>query len=330
MPARPTLLLSRSVVSRLATPKEYIAAMRSAFVDLAEGRVELASVGHVPGTDGAFHIKAATRAVAPAFAVVKVNGNFPDNSGRYHLPTIQGFIALLDAECGSVLALMDSSEITARRTAAATALAAQYLADPDTQTLGIVGCGVQARYHLDALVEIAGIETVLYCDPNAQAASSFATYIESRGLQARRAPDAKTACDRAGIVVTLTTSTHPILELADVAPGTFVAGVGADNPLKHELAPDLLCASHVVVDSMSQAAQLGDLHHAIDCGKMVVKDIYSELSDLVVGRAAGRKDNSQRWVFDSTGLAVQDLAAATMLYELARGSEDIPRMLLID
>lgn len=326
MPAPPTLLLSRAVLARLATPRDYISAIRSAFADMAEGRVEISSVGHVSGIDGTFHIKAARRVVAPAFAVVKVNGNFPENRGRYQLPTIQGFIALLDAERGCVLALMDTVEITARRTAAATALAAQYLADPDAHTLGIVGCGVQAKYHIEALVEIVPIESVLYYDPNDNAARTFEAYLQRAGLQAKRVCDARAACQGADIVVTLTPSTRPILELTDVAPGTFVAGVGADNPLKHELAPDLLSASRVVVDSLLQASTMGDLHHAVVSGEMTAEAVYSELADFVVGRVVRRRDKTERWVFDSTGLAAQDLAAAAMVYDRAQANEDVPRM----
>lgn len=288
--------------------------------------MEISNVGQVPGIDGAFHIKAAGRALAPAYAVVKVNGNFPENSSRHQLPTIQGFIALLDAERGCVLALMDSIEITARRTAAVTALAAQYLADPAAGTVGIVGCGVQARYHIDALVGIAPIQSVLYCDLNDRVAGSFGAYLDKAGLQSKKVRDAGAACQGADIVVTLTTSTRPILTLADVAPGTFVAGVGADNPHKHELAPDLLCASRVVADSLFQASTMGDLHHAIGCGEMAAGDVYCELADLVVGRVPGRSDKTERWVFDSTGLAALDLAAAAMMYELARANEQVPRM----
>jgi ornithine cyclodeaminase/alanine dehydrogenase-like protein (mu-crystallin family) len=326
MPAPPTLLLSRARISQLATPEDYISAVRSAFADMAEGRIEVASVGHVSGIAGAFHIKAAGRTVAPAFAVVKVNGNFPENAGRYQLPTIQGLIALLDAERGCVLALMDTIEITARRTAAATAIAAQYLANPDAHTLGVIGCGVQARYHVEALSEVAAIESVLFYDLNTDAADAFEAYLQSAGLQAKRVPDARAACEGAGIVVTLTPSTRPILALTDVAPGTFVAGVGADNPHKHELAPDLLRASHVVVDSLLQAPTMGDLHHAVISGEMSAGAVYSELADLVVGKVAGRRAKAERWVFDSTGLAIQDLAAAAMVYELARANEAIPRM----
>jgi ornithine cyclodeaminase/alanine dehydrogenase-like protein (mu-crystallin family) len=334
MIAPPTLLLSRSLVSRLATPNDYLHAVRSAFADMALGRMKMSSVGHVSGLDGSFHIKAASQAIVERpFAVVKVNGNFPQNGGRYQLPTIQGFIALLDAQLGCVLALMDTIEITARRTAAATALAAQCLADPKSHILGIIGCGVQARYHVEALAEIFRIfriDAVLYCDINDTAAQSFEAFLRDARLQARRVCDAKAASQAADIVVTLTPSRRAVLKAADVAPGTFVAGVGADNPMKQELASDLLRASHVVVDSLVQASTMGDLHHAIERGEMTIGAVYCELADLVVGRAAGRTGKVTRWVFESTGLAIQDLAAAKMVYALAQADQEVPRIMLND
>src|SRR4030095_1891865 len=227
----------------LATTRDYLAAMQTAFADLAAGRFEVPAVGHVPGVGGMFHIKAAQRAGSPALAVIKVNGNFPNNRVQHHLPTIQGFVALLDAERGCVLALLDSIEITARRTAAATALAAKYLAKPGARSLAMIGCGVQALYHVEALRDVAPIETVAFCDPHDTAADVFGRRLQELGLSPRRVSDAQTAARGADLVITVTTSTRPVLGLGDIAPGTFVAGVGADNPSKHELDADLLKAS---------------------------------------------------------------------------------------
>ena len=286
------------------------------------------AVAHVPGVGGMFHIKSAQRAGSPALAVIKVNGNFPDNGARHDLPTIQGFVALLDAERGCVLALMDSIEITARRTAAATALAAKYLARPESRTLAMIGCGVQARYHVEALRDVAPIEAVVFCDPRDDAADAFGMQMRELGVETRRVGDARTAARGADVVVTVTTSTRPVLGLADIEPGTFVAGVGADNPSKHELATDLLQASRVIVDSVAQAATMGDLHHAIEAGVMRATDVQGELAELVAGRLAGRTSDGERWVFDSTGLAIQDLAAAEMIYERARAAGGVPQILL--
>ncbi|HET9445100.1 MAG TPA: hypothetical protein VFO35_02520, partial [Steroidobacteraceae bacterium] len=301
MNAPPVLLLSRNAISKLATPRDYLNAMRTAFMDLAHGLFAVPAVGHIPGVGGMFHIKSAQRAGSRALAVIKVNGNFPDNAARHDLPTIQGFVALLDAERGSVLALMDSIEITARRTAAATALAATYLARPESRTIAMIGCGVQARYHVEALRDVAPMETIVFCDPRDDAAAAFGLQMRELGLESRRARDARSAARGADIVVTVTTSTKPVLALPDIDPGSFVAGVGADNPSKHELATDLMQASRVIVDCVAQASTMGDLHHAIEAGSMKATDVHGELAGLVAGRVAGRTSGAERWVFDSTG-----------------------------
>lgn len=327
MNAPPVLLLSRGAIAKLATTRDYLAAMQTAFADLAAGRFDVPAVAHVPGIGGMFHIKSAQRAGSPALAVIKVNGNFPANRDR-ELPTIQGFVALLDAECGCVLALMDSIEITARRTAAATALAAKYLARPGSRTLAMIGCGVQARYHVEALRDVLQIEAVAFCDPRDEAADALAEFVREQGMQAQRADDAKTAARGADLVVTVTTSTQPLLGLADIGPGTFVAGVGADNPAKHELGPDLLKASRMIVDSVPQAATMGDLHHAIGAGVMKASDVQGDLAALVAGQMAGRASADERWIFDSTGLSIQDLAAAEMIYLRAKAAGGVPQILL--
>ena len=322
------MLLSRTAISTLATTRDYLDSMRTAFADLAHGRFDVPAVAHVPGVGGMFHIKSAQHAGSPALAAIKVNGNFPDNGARHHLPTIQGFVALLDAERGCVLALMDSIEITARRTAAATALAAMYLARPESRTLAMIGCGVQARYHVEALRDVAPIEAIVFCDPRDDAAHAFGARMHELGLETRRADNPRSAARGADVVVTVTTSTRPVLGLADVEPGTFVAGVGADNPSKHELATDLLQAGRVIVDSVAQASTMGDLHHAIAAGAMKATDVQGELAELVAGRLAGRASDDERCVFDSTGLAIQDLAAAGMIYERARAAGGVPQILL--
>jgi ornithine cyclodeaminase/alanine dehydrogenase-like protein (mu-crystallin family) len=328
--APPTLLLSRSVITGLATTRDYLDAMQQAFTGLAEQHYRLPEVQHVPAEGGAFHVKSAARLDRPALAVVKINGNFPGNAAAHGLPTIQGAIALLDAERGCVLAIMDSIEITARRTAAATALAARYLAGSGSRTLGIVGCGAQARYHVEALSDVAPLETIVFCDSRDDAASAFEIWVREQGLAARRAADPRAAAREAGIVVTVTTSSRPVLALDDVARGTFVAGVGADNPSKHELAPDLLAASRVVVDSRLQAAAGGDLHHAIASGAMSIEDVYAELAEVVCGAKPGRRRADERYVFDSTGLAVQDHAAAEMILRRASATSGLPTLRLDD
>ena len=178
----PTILLRRSQIEKLASARDYLACMRCAFMDLARERYSVAAVGHVEGDGGAVHLKAARRAGVRPRLVIKMNANYPCNVA-HGLPTIQGFIALLDAETGSLLALMDTIEITARRTAAATALAATYLARADSTVLGVIGCGTQARYHLEALAEVLPIREVRFCDRRPEAALAFALNVEETLLR---------------------------------------------------------------------------------------------------------------------------------------------------
>ena len=151
MNSPPVLLLSRSAIARLATTRDYLDAMQAGFADLARGRFEVPQVGHVPGIGGMFHIKSAQRGGAPALAAIKVNGNFPDHRAKHGLPTIQGAILLFDTSTGSPVALLDSIEITIKRTGAATAVAARYLARPESQAATVWGCGAQGRIQLTAL-----------------------------------------------------------------------------------------------------------------------------------------------------------------------------------
>jgi ornithine cyclodeaminase/alanine dehydrogenase len=119
------------------------------------------------------------------------------------------------------------------------------------------------------------------------------------------------------IVVTCTTSRRPLVRPSDVRPGTFIAAVGADNPEKHEIDPELMAASKVVTDVTAQSATIGDLRHAIATGLMQAGEVYAELGEIVTGRKAGRTSDDEVFVFDSTGMALQDVAAAVLVYQHA-------------
>jgi len=318
-PRRPgTLFLSRADVAGLLGIDECIAAVEAAFRAQAEGRVIPAGVlgSHVEG--GGFHVKVAGLELDRRYFAAKINANFPGNPDRFGLPTIQGVIALFDAERGFPLALLDSVEITGIRTAAATAVAAKYLARADADSATIVGCGVQGRWQLRALSRLRTLRTVLAVDRDSERAAAFADDMSYElGIDVRAASTIEEAAPRSSIVVTCTTSRRHLLGRDHVAPGTFVAAVGADNPDKQELDPALMAASTVVVDVLEQCAAIGDLHHAIDAGAMTTNDVHAELSDVVSGRSPGRRTDDEIIVFDSTGTALQDVAAAALVYRKA-------------
>jgi ornithine cyclodeaminase/alanine dehydrogenase-like protein (mu-crystallin family) len=293
-----TLFLNGDEIVKLLTIDDCIEAVERAFRE--GGEATSIGIGH-------FHVKAA---IAGNRFAAKVNGNFPGNPERHGLPTIQGLIILADAERGTPLAVLDSIEITALRTAAASAVAAKYLALPDVKTITIVGCGAQARAHLEAMRRVRPIERVFAVDVDPAKAAAIG---EVRSLD-----DAVRESD---IVVTCTTSTTPFLRREHLHPGLFIAAVGADNPRKSELEPELLANAKVVADVLEQAATMGDLHHAIEAGLMSRDDVFGELADVIRGR--GRTSGDEVFVFDSTGTALLDVAVAAMAYERASSSSRV-------
>ena len=312
------LLLSDADVRALFTPAVAIAAVEKAFRAQGEGKSVLPQSLAFPVSGGGFHVKAALQlGERPVFAS-KVNGNFPGNPEHHGLPTIQGAVFLADAERGTPLALIASGWLTAMRTAAASAVAAKHLSEGAVTTAAIIGCGVQGRTHLPMLRHVRGLKEIRLFDTDARLAERLAGEMrEEVGIRFIASPTVPDAVRGAGIVVTCTTSTLPILTAGDVAPGTFIAAVGADAPHKWEIAPSLMGASAVVCDLASQCAEIGDLHHAIAAGTMTHAEVRAELGEVVAGRKTGRRSADEIVVFDSTGTALLDVAAALGIHDAA-------------
>jgi alanine dehydrogenase len=293
-------ILSAADVRRLLTIDDCIAAVEDAFRSQSQKPASLSL--HVDG--GAFHVKAAAQRNALA---VKVNGNFFDNPSR-GLPRIQGVIVFADATNGRPLAILDSIEITVLRTGAATAVAAKHLARRDAKTLLVYGCGLQGRVSIDAIRRVRAIEEVLLFDVDRSRAEALARDVGGTVVDARRDAD---------IIVTCTPSRTAYLD--DARRGTFIAAVGADSSEKQELAPSLMASSTVIVDDLAQCASFGDLRGAIAAHVMTERDVRGTLGE-VVNRSIGRTSDDEVVIFDSTGTALQDVAAAAIVYERAVAS----------
>jgi ornithine cyclodeaminase/alanine dehydrogenase-like protein (mu-crystallin family) len=298
--------------------KDYVAAVEEGFRASAVGDTVSPPPLYLPAQAGGFHAKAAMMRAGRLYTAIKINANFPSNPARYGLPTIQGLIALFDAENGRVLALMDSIEITLQRTAAATALAAKYLARPNSQTATLCGCGDQGRAQLLGLLHALPLRRVHAFDVDAAKARDFATEMSSRlDLEVLPAQSLRQATKASDVIVTCTTASSPFLGPDDVAPGSFIAAVGADSHEKSELRPELMARETVIADVLKQCVVMGDLHHAIAAGAMRAEDVHAELSDLVAGTKPGRSSESEITIFDSTGTAIEDVASAVRVLERA-------------
>ena len=325
-----TLLLTRSDIAATLDMQDCIEAVESAFRSLGRGESEPPQTMGVHVANGGFHVKAGIlRFGDRQFFACKTNGNFPANPGARGLPTIQGLVVLCDADDGRVLAAMDSLELTARRTAAATAVAARHLARKQSATLAVIGCGTQGSTHIEAMRAVLPLERIVVFDTNAARAAQLTNEFNDR-IRIESANSIGAATAAADAIVTCTTSYEFILNERDVRPGTFVAGVGVDNESKKELHPALLGSSKVVTDLTAQCAGIGDLHHAIDAEAMGANGVHAELAAVVAGMRPGRENEDEIIVFDSTGLAIQDVAAAVIVYETAVKAGRVRRLAFTD
>jgi alanine dehydrogenase len=317
-PSRETLLLTQSDVAALLTMDECIAAVEAAFLAYGEGRAGTPGILGMHAARGGFHIKAGFLDAGRSYFAAKLNANFPENPARFQMPTIQGAVVLCDADNGFPLAIMDSIEITSRRTAAATAVAAKRLARADARVATVCGAGTQGRVQIQALARVRELTQVFVFDQDEARARYLASVLAGE-ISAEVAPatDLADAVRKSDVCVTCTPARRFVLRNEMVRPGAFVAAVGADNPDKQEIEPELLASATVVVDLLDQCAAIGDLHHALTAGVMTTADVHAELGEVVAGKKPGRTSRDEITVFDSTGMALQDVAAAAAVYTSA-------------
>jgi len=318
-----SLILTRTDIAALMRPADWLAAAETAFRAAGEGRAEAPPPLAIHGSEGVFHAKGAGLRGERHYVALKLNANFPGNPQRRGLPTVQGAILLCDGESGALLAIMDSIEVTLRRTAAATALAARHLARPDSARILICGCGAQGAAQLAALREVLPLPICLAWDRDPERASAFA---EAAGAQV--SDDLVGAALASDVIVTCTTSRQPFLDRHMVRAGTFVAAVGADSPEKSEISPALMASARVVADILDQCVAMGDLQHAIAEGAMTREAVHAELAEIASGARPCRTSAGDIIIFDSTGTGLQDVAAAAMIYERAAGGGHCPNVAL--
>ena len=318
MDADGTLLISRREVIDSLSLDECMPAVENAFKLHAEGNAMPPKVMGMYTQQGGFHIKAGILELAGNYFVTKINSNFPHNAERYGLPLIQGVIAVYDGENGKLLALIDSIEITIIRTGAATGVATKYLAKRNAKVVTICGCGNQGKVSLRAIMKQREIEKVFAFDLNKEQAARFVRELaEESKIPVTAIDDLNKAVKQSDICVTCTPSTRAFLRLKDVAPGLFIAAIGADSEHKQELCAELTSSVKLVVDLKEQCATIGELHHALEAQLMGLHDVHAELGEVIAGKKTGRHSDQEIIIFDSTGTALQDVASAAIVYERA-------------
>ena len=247
----------------------------------------------------------------------KVVSAFHDNPDR-GLPMISGFYVLCDAETGRLIALMDATFLTGIRTAAASAVATKYLAREDAKVLGIIGTGVQGRFHVDAIAAVRPIERVVVYNRTAERGRAFVEGLQSRGLSCRLAASAADCAAESDVLAVCTSSSTPLFDGGLVRPGTHVNAVGVFTADSQELDTTLIRRARVFVDTYEGAfEEAGDIIVPLRAGEIARDHILAELTELATGRKAGRTNRDEITVFKSVGYAMEDAVTAKLAYERA-------------
>ena len=292
-------------VEAAVSPLEAYDAVREAFVAYARSEWSMPPkvyVANYPAGD--FR---AMPALGGGHALLKWVTSFPGNPAR-GLPTVTGLVLLSDAEDGRLLAVLDAAVVTALRTAAAAVVAAHTLCRPDASTWAVVGCGVNGAEA--ARILVAGGVTPLVWDVDGE---RLHTVAERVGAQAARNAEEALACD---VVITVTPGREVLYGAGSLRPGQHVSLMGADGPGKAEVAVEELLRAHLFCDDWEQASHGGELAAAVEAGVVTRADV-TELGAVLTGKADGRRSAGEITLFDSTGLAIQDLAIAKAAYAKA-------------
>jgi alanine dehydrogenase len=316
------LTLNEAQVASLFTMQDAIDTVDRALHAQAEQRALFPLRGVVANADGLLASMPGTIASDPAALGSKLVSVFAGNAQRGE-HTHQALIALFDPSNGRPAVLMDGRLITEMRTAAVSAVATRALAAEKAHTLAIIGTGVQALAHAHALALVAKLDEVRVWGHNRLHAETLVRQLREEGMHARAVDSSDEACCDADIVCTVTSSPIPVIESDCIAPGAHVNAVGACTPHAREIPPELMALASIFVDSIDGALrEAGDIVLAMREGALPPAPRLTLLCDVVAGRTVGRTAPDEITLFESLGIAIEDLACAALVYEraVARGT----------
>jgi ornithine cyclodeaminase len=313
------LVLGGDDVRRLLPMEDCVELMESVLADLARGSVwqPLRFVVRPPEEPSLMGLMPAHRSEPAASYGLKVVCIFPSNAAR-GLDLHQGGVLLFDGETGALRALVDASAVTATRTAAVSAVATRVLARKDARRLAILGSGVQARSHLDAMAAVGSFDSAWVWSRTAEHASAFAADAQVP-FTMEAVETAEEAVRGADVVVTATSSPEPIVRREWLAPGTHVNAVGSSIPTARELDAETVAAAALFADAReSMVNEGGDYLFAVREAGIGPDHIRAELGEVLIGSREGRRSDDELTVFKSLGLAAEDLASAEHVYGRAQ------------
>ena len=314
-----TLLLKQSEIKQLIDMKEVIESVETAYSVHADRKVQMPAKKYL-----FFKKYNGDLRIMPCFiksldqAGVKCVNVHPNNPLQHDLPTVMGVIELFDPKTGFPISVMDGTWITNMRTGAAAGVGTKYLARKDSTELGIIGAGKQAFTQLMALKEVMNIESAKVFCRTCSSRENFAKLANEKfGLNIKAVATAEEAVKDVDVIVTVTPANKPVLKSEWISEGTHINAMGADAPGKQELESGLLKKSKIFIDCWEQARHSGEINVPVAEGLITREDIEAKIGDVIIGKSNGRISDEDITIFDSTGLAVQDVVTASKVFEKA-------------
>jgi ornithine cyclodeaminase/alanine dehydrogenase len=316
-----TLLLSKQEVESLLKIEDCIDSVEEAYKLYSQGKTEIPGILHlaVPQFEGEVHIKAGYVEFENPIISLKMGGGYFKNQEKFGIPSINSLILLYDARNGYPISVMDGSIITKYRTGAAGAIAVKHLANVETKNMSIIGCGTQGRAQLECISKVTSIKVAKIYDHDQGCMRKFEYEMASKtNIKIIKSLSLEDAIRDSDIIVTATPSRKFYVLDKWIRDGVLIVAVGTDSPGKQELDPNIFKRAKIVVDNKAQCKEVGEIQHAIQSGLIKETDIYAEIGDIVSGKIKGRISKEEIIVFDTTGMAIQDAAAANVVFIKAK------------
>jgi len=313
------LVLSEAQVRSLIDVEELIAALEQAHLQYSTGKavMPVRLVVPLPQIQGRITSMPGYLAEDKALGMKVVT--YFQNNPEQNLPAILATVMLFSASTGKMIAVMDGSYITAIRTACASAMATRALANPEAPLLGILGAGVQARAHIQALCRVRKLNKIKLYSPSGTSAANIKGELEPvTGVAIEVAKSAEETVRNSDLMVTATTAQQPILKSEWLKPGAHVNAVGSHRPDSREIDGSTVARSKVVVDSREAImAECGDILLAIKEKNITENHVHAEIGEVLAGTKPGRNSASEVTLYKSVGIAIQDVATAQLVYRKA-------------
>lgn len=304
------IYLNEAQTAKLITHQLAYTAVKDAFIAAITDEATLFPVVNASGpqADSMFSLKSASTATLVGW---KTGSYWPGNQAK-NMPCHGTNVFLLSPETGELVAVVAATQVNAYRTAAADAIAVDYLARKNASVLTVFGNGHQAEYEVLAIAEVRDITKVIVVGRDEKRCAGFIKRLKDKGLQADvEVRNAQYGCENADIIVTATTATAPLFQAHWVKPGTHISAMGADKVGKQELPVELYQDASLFCDYQAQSLVIGEFQHANDAP-------VTEIGNVLIGMSTGRVGSEEITIFDSSGIAIQDLFVAAKLLELSK------------